>query len=321
MLAALATGVAALFALTLVCGQGCAPVPEVLAALLGRDVPGTSFLVQDLRLPRALLSLVTGLSFGLGGVAFQLMLRNPLASPDIIGISAGAGTAAVFAIVVLSLDGPVVSLFAVVSGLGVAGAIWGLSSGRSAAGARFILVGIGIAAMLDSATSYMLLDAQAWDRAEAMRWLTGSMNGARTEHVWPVAAALIGFGGLLASRARDLEILRLGDDMAAGLGVRPDLTRLRVTLAAVGLVAFATAAAGPVAFVAFLAGPIAARLTRGRARLPAAAAMGAILVLGGDFAGQFLLPVRLPVGVVTGALGAPFLLYLITRANRAGGAL
>ncbi len=313
--------VAALFALTLVCGQGCAPLPEVAAALLGRDVPGTSFLVQELRLPRALLSLVTGICFGLGGVAFQIMLRNPLASPDIIGISAGAGTAAVFAIVVLSLDGPIVSLVAVLSGLAVALAIWGLSSGRSAAGARLILVGIGISAMLDSVTSYMLLDAQAWDRAEAMRWLTGSVNGARLDQVWPVAAALVFFGGLLAGTARDLDILRLGDDTAAGLGVRPDFTRLRVTLAAVGLVAFATAAAGPIAFVAFLAGPIAARITKGRARLPSAAAMGAILVLGGDFAGQFLLPVRLPVGVVTGALGAPFLLCLIVRANRAGGNL
>jgi len=310
-----------LFLLTLVCGQSCAPIPEVLQVLSGRDVPGTSFLVQDLRLPRALLSLVTGCCFGLGGVSFQIMLRNPLASPDIIGISAGAGAAAVFAIVVLGLDGAAVSLVAVLSGLGVAALIWGLSSGRSAAGARLILVGIGISAMLGSATSYMMLDAQAWDRAEAMRWLTGSVNGARLAQVWPVAVALAVFGGLLASTARDLEILRLGDDTARGLGVHPDFTRLRVTLAAVGLVAFATGAAGPISFVAFLAGPIAARLTGGRAKLPAAAAMGAILVLGGDYAGQVLLPARLPVGVVTGALGAPFLLYLIVRANRAGGTL
>ncbi|WP_254695877.1 FecCD family ABC transporter permease [Palleronia sp. THAF1] len=319
MLLGLVIGALGLFCLTLVCGRTCAPISEVVAVLAGRNVPGTSFLVQDLRLPRALLSAVVGCSFGLGGASFQIMLRNPLASPDIIGISAGAGAAAVFSIVVLGLAGATVSVVAVVSGLGVAAAIWGLSSGKSAAGARLILVGIGISAMLGSVTSYLLLDAQAWDRAEAMRWLTGSVNGARLSQVWPVAAALAVFGGMLACTARDLDILRLGDDTARGLGVHPDLTRLRVTVAAVGLVSFATGAAGPVAFVAFLAGPIAARLTGGKLVLPAAAAMGAILVLGGDYAGQVLLPTRLPVGVVTGGLGAPFLIYLIVRSNRAEG--
>ncbi|WP_051539571.1 iron chelate uptake ABC transporter family permease subunit [Sulfitobacter sp. 20_GPM-1509m] len=311
-----------LIALTLSCGQGCLPPAHVLTALTGADAGGADFVVNDLRLPRVLMSLVVGLCFGLGGAAFQVMLRNPLASPDIIGISAGAGAAAVFAIVVLSLEGWAVSAVAVGAGLGIATLIWGLSSGRGAAGARLILVGIGVSAMLNSVTSYLLLDAPAWDRAEAMRWLTGSVNGAQLVQVWPVVAALVVFGGLLALSARDLDLLRLGDDAARALGVRSDATRFRVTLAAVGLVAFATSAAGPVAFVAFLSGPIAARLTGGgRCILPAAGMTGAVLVLAGDYAGQFLLPARLPVGVVTGAIGAPFLLLLILRANRNGGTL
>lgn len=321
-LALLSLAVIGLLALTLSCGKGCLAPRDVIAALFGHEGASASFVVNDLRLPRALLSIVAGLSFGLGGVAFQVMLRNPLASPDIIGISASAGAAAVFAIVILSLDGWMVSAVAVVSGLLVAGLIWALSAHRGAAGARLILIGIGVSAMLDSVTAYVLLEAPAWGRAEALRWLTGSVNGAQLSAVLPVMASLVVFGGVLAASARDLEVLRLGDDAASALGVRADATRLRVTLAAVGLVAFATAAAGPIAFVAFLSGPIAARLLGGsRGLLGAAALVGAILVLAGDFTGQFLLPTRLPVGVITGAVGAPFLLYLIVRANRNGGSI
>ena len=286
LLALLVVVVVALLIVTLSCGNGCLAPTDVIAALLGQEDASASFVVNDLRLPRALLSVVAGLSFGLGGVAFQVMLRNPLASPDIIGISASAGAAAVFAIVILSYDGWLVSAVAVVSGLLVATLIWALSSHRGAAGARLILIGIGISAMLDSITAYVLLEAPAWDRAEALRWLTGSVNGAQLSTVVPVLTALLVFGGLLAATARNLEILRLGDDAASALGVHPDATRLRVTLAAVGLVAFATSAAGPIAFVAFLSGPIAARLLGGaRGILAGAAMVGAILVLAGDFTG------------------------------------
>ncbi len=322
MLSALAALVLGLTLLTLSCGRGCLPPSDVWAALTGAPGANVSFVVVDLRLPRAVMGLLAGASFGLGGVAFQIMLRNPLASPDIIGISASAGAAAVFAIVILAFDGWLVSLVAVAAGLGVAALIWALSSRRGAAGARLILIGIGVSAMLDSVTAYVLLEAPAWERAEAMRWLTGSLNGMQLVQALPVAGALLIFGGLLAFTARDLEVLRLGDDTAEALGVRADATRLRVTLAAVGLVAIATAATGPIAFVAFLAGPIAARLLPGsRGLLLGAGLVGAVLVIAGDFVGQFLLPARLPVGVVTGAVGAPFLLYLIVRANKNGGTL
>ncbi|SFG68475.1 FecCD family ABC transporter permease [Sulfitobacter dubius] len=318
-LAALVLG---LVLLTLSCGRGCLAPGDVVAALTGTPGANASFVVSELRLPRAVMGLLAGFSFGLGGVAFQIMLRNPLASPDIIGISASAGAAAVFVIVILAFDGWLVSLVAVLAGLGVAAMIWALSSRRGAAGARLILIGIGVSAMLDSVTAYVLLEAPAWDRAEAMRWLTGSLNGVQLVQALPVAGALLVFGGLLACTARDLEVLRLGDDTAEALGVRSDVTRLRVTLAAVGLVAIATSATGPIAFVAFLSGPIAARLLPGsRGLLLGAGLVGAVLVIAGDYAGQFLLPARLPVGVITGAIGAPFLLYLIVRANRNGGTL
>ena len=307
------------FALTLMLGQSLVPPADVLRVLAGQDVAGASFTVGQLRLPRAVLAILAGLSFGLGGAAFQIMLRNPLASPDIIGISRGASAAAVVAIVVLGLDGPMVSVLAVIAGLGVALAIYALSFRGGVAGTRLILVGIGISAMLDSIVAFVLSRAPSWDLAEAMRWLTGSVNGAQLSQALPLLVSLAVFGGLLVSRARDLESLRLGDDAAAALGTNVPLTRVLVVVAAVGLIAVATAVTGPVAFVAFLSGPIAARILgpNGSVLIPAGL-VGAVLVLGGDYIGQFLLPARFPVGVVTGALGAPYLLYLIMRANRAG---
>lgn len=312
----------AIFALTLSLGQSFVSPEDVIRVLLGEEVPDAAFTVGQLRLPRAVLSALAGLSFGLGGVTFQIMLRNPLASPDIIGISSGASAAAVFAIVVLSLKGPVVSVVAVAAGLGVALLVYGLSFRNGVAGTRLILVGIGVSAMLESVIAYILSQAPAWTLQEAIRWLTGSVNGAQLDQALPLLIALVIFGGLLLSRTRDLEALRLGDDAAAALGVHVSRTRVIVIVAAVGVIASATAATGPIAFVAFLSGPIAIRIVgnNGSLLIPAAL-IGAVLVLAGDYAGQFLLPSRYPVGVVTGALGAPYLIFLIIRVNRTGGSL
>ena len=322
LLAVLFAIVLAVFGITLSVGQSFTPPLDVIRVLLGEEVPGTSFTVGQLRLPRAILSILAGMCFGLGGVAFQIMLRNPLASPDIIGITSGAGAAAVFAIVVLSMTGPMVSILAIAAGLGVAVLVYGLSFRNGIAGTRLILVGIGVSAMLQSVIAYILSSASAWSLQEAMRWLTGSVNGAQLSQALPLLLALAVFGGLLLSRTRDLETLQLGDDTAAALGVRVARTRMLVIVSAVGMIATATAVTGPIAFVAFLSGPIAARIVRnnGSLLLPSAL-VGAILVLAGDYTGQLLLPSRYPVGVVTGALGAPYLIFLIVRVNRTGGSL
>jgi iron complex transport system permease protein len=322
VIAILAALLVFLFALTLSLGQSFTNPADVLRVLLGRDVPGAGFVVGQLRLPRAIISVLAGLSFGLGGVAFQIMLRNPLASPDVIGISSGASAAAVFAIVVLSLNGPAVSVLAVIAGLGVALLIYVLSFKDGVAGTRLILIGIGVSAMLESFIAYTLSRAPAWNLQEALRWLTGSVNGARLDQALPLFLALIVFGTLLISRARDLEALRLGDDTAAALGVNVTRCRIIIIVAAVGMIACATAVTGPIAFVAFLSGPIAARIMRNNGSLLIPSALvGAILVLVGDYCGQFLLTTRYPVGVVTGALGAPYLIFLIVRVNRNGGSL
>ena len=311
-----------LFGLTLSVGQSIVAPVDVLRILLGEPVAGASFTIGQLRLPRAGLAVLSGLCFGLGGAAFQIMLRNPLASPDIIGITSGAGAAAVFAIVVLQMSGPMVSLLAVGAGLGVAMLVYGLSFRNGVGGTRLILVGVGVSAMLQSVIATILSTAPSWSLQEAMRWLTGSVNGAQSQQALPLLLALGVFGGVLLSRARGLDALRLGDDTASALGVRVAQTRMVVIVCAVGMIAVATAVTGPIAFVAFLSGPFAARIVRanGSLLLPAAL-VGAILVLAGDYLGQVLLPSRYPVGVITGALGAPSLLFLIVRVNRTGGSL
>ncbi len=312
----------ALFVTALMVGNTFYGLDEILPVIFGQTVPGASFTVGELRLPRAVLGVLSGLAFGIAGVSFQTLLRNPLASPDIIGISNGAGAAAVIGIVVLSLNGPVVSLLALVGALVTAAIIYLLSNRGGFAGTRLILIGIGVAAMLQSVISYVLSRAANWDIQTAMQWLTGSLNNASWERVLPLALAAAVTVPLMLLQGRALGAMRLGDDSASGLGVRVNATRVLFILGAVVLLAFATAATGPIAFVAFMAGPIAARLTGPGANLLLPAGLvGALLVLGGDLIGQFALGARYPVGVITGVLGAPYLIYLLVRTNRSGGSL
>ncbi|WP_249998183.1 iron chelate uptake ABC transporter family permease subunit [Actinoplanes sp. M2I2] len=322
VLGVLALLVVVAYAVSLMVGETFYPPRDILDVLLGETVPGASFTVGELRLPRATLAALAGFCFGIGGVTFQTMLRNPLASPDVIGITSGASAAAAFAIVVLGLGETGVSAFAIGAGLAVAIIVYTLSFRDGVAGTRLILIGIGIAAMLDSATAYVLSQAAQWDLQQAQRWLTGSLNGATWDETAQVALALVVLGPLLLGQARNLFMLQLGDDTAAALGVRLERTRIVVIVAAVGLLAFATAATGPIAFVAFLSGPIAARIlgSAGSLLVPAGL-VGALLVLVADLIGQYAFDIRYPVGVVTGVLGAPYLVYLLIRTNRAGGSL
>lgn len=318
--AALALLVMALWWLLVLSGSTWYSPAEVIAVIAGREVPGASFAVGQLRLPRALLGLLAGLAFGMAGRTSQTMLRNQLASPDIIGITSGASTAAVFAILVLGWSGMRVNLLALGCGLGTALVIYLLSGAGRMQGGRLILIGIGVSAMFSSLISYLQLKASIYNVADAMRWLSGSLADASWEQVPLLGGAVVVLGGVLLAQSRDLTTLSLGEETATGLGVAVDRTRLLLLLTMVSLAAFATAATGPIAFVAFLAGPITARLVgrSDRSLLAPSALMGAAIVLAADLAGQHLFPTALPVGVVTGIVGAPYLLLQLIRLNREG---
>ena len=294
----------------------------------GPKIPGASFIVMENKLPRAVIGALIGIAFGLAGALFQTMLRNPLASPDVIGISSGASAAAVVAIVVFGASGAAVSGAALAGALAVAALIHAISSGGklrgtrkgSAAGNRLVLAGVGIAAALQAVVSFLMTRADIRRAADALVWLNGSLNTASWDRAGVLFLALAVLVPAVAFTAGPLRILELGDDAAAGLGVPVDRARLALVVVAVSLAAVATAAAGPVSFVAFLAGPIARRFT-GKGSLPASAFVGALIVLAADYVAANLAPLLLegtvlPVGVITGALGAPFLLWLLVTANR-----
>ncbi|WP_133962792.1 iron chelate uptake ABC transporter family permease subunit [Rathayibacter sp. PhB151] len=300
---------------------------EVLRVMLGETVPGASFTVGTLRLPRTLTAALVGLGFGMGGVIFQTMLRNALASPDIIGITSGASAAAVVAIAFFGLSGGAVSVIAVAAALVTALLIARLADGSGVIGARLILIGIGIAAMLQSVIAYVQTRAQFEDVQESLRWLTGSLNSASWAGVPALALSMLVLVPLALLLAGRLSMLQLGDESATALGVDVRRSRLGLLAVAVCLVAVATAATGPIAFVAFVSGPIARRLVPdARVPLIPSALVGIVVVLAADLVAQHVAGLafsgaRFPVGVVTGALGAPFLLWLLARRNRTGGSL
>lgn len=294
--------------------------PEtVLRVLSGTDAGGAAFTIRTLRFPRMLTAILCGMAFGLSGNTFQQLLGNPLASPDIIGVTSGASVAAVFGILNLKLDYGIVAVMAVFSGLLVSALIYFLSHKNGFSNTRLILTGIGMQAFLNSIISWMLLKASEYDVASALRWLSGSLNGVKMDTVPALAAVVFtaGLGILLLSR--HLLILQLGEAHAVTLGIPVSITRLLLILLALVLTAFAASVTGPIASVAFLSGPIAARISgRGRSSMLAASLTGSILILISDLVGQFTLPSRYPVGVITGILGAPYLLFLLLRINHKG---
>ncbi|MVX65565.1 iron chelate uptake ABC transporter family permease subunit [Clostridium chromiireducens] len=295
------------------------PLSTVIRVLSGEQIQGASFTIGTLRLPRMLCGLLAGLAFGIAGNTFQTMLRNPLASPDIIGISSGSSVAAVFCILVLRMSGSSISIAAVISGIIVSTLIYMLSKGSSFSGGRLILIGIGIQAMVNALISFLLVKAAEYDVANALRWLSGSLNGMSMEDIPTLSMVVVIFGSIILCLTKQLQILELGDEFATTLGIKINLIRITLILSSVFLIAFATSVTGPIAFVAFLSGPIAARLVGlGSPNVLASGLVGALLVIGADMIGQFVFSTRFPVGVVTGILGAPYMLFLLIVINRRG---
>jgi iron complex transport system permease protein len=318
--AALAVAMA-VFTWSLALGDFPLSVGDVVANLLGRGRAGTDFIVRTLRLPRGLTGLLVGAAFGLSGAIFQRLARNPLASPDVIGVNAGAAFAAVAVIVLWHRSGTDVTVAALVGGFTAATAVYALArAGATSSGYRVVLVGIGVSSALTAGISWLLTKAQIYEARQAIVWLTGSLNGRSWDHVRPVSVALAVLVPAALVLARQLRALELGDDVARALGVRVEGARALLLLVAVALAATATASAGPIAFVALAAPQMARRLVRDRtvALLPSAA-LGALLLVAADLVGRRVVaPTELPVGIVTAVLGAPYLLLLLARANRIG---
>lgn len=318
VLAGLSVALLALFVLSLSLGTFALPMGDVLRALSGTGSPEAEFIVHTLRLPRAVVATLVGAAFGVSGALLQRLTRNVLASPDIIGITAGASAGAVLLIVLGGSGALAVSSGALGGGLAAAAGVYVLAWRGGLTGYRLVLIGIAITAVLMSGVHYLLTRANITDVAQAQVWLTGSLNAAAWDQAVMVGASLILLVPVAAACRRGLSIVQLGDEAAAALGVPVHRLRGGLVLVAVWLAAMATAAAGPVAFVALSAPPLAQRLLRATAAgLLPAAAMGSVIMLTADMVAQHLLG-GLAVGVATALVGAPYLLLLLARANRIG---
>lgn len=320
----LALAATAVFALSLCLGDYPVPLPDIVRSLFspltGQTDPSVDFIIWSLRLPRAITGLLAGIGFGLSGIMFQTLVRNPLASPDIIGISTGASAGAVVVIMLFAGGGAMISAGALVGALGTATAIYLLAWRRGVSAYRMVLIGIGMAAILSAVISFFFTRARLQTVQKALVWLTGSLNGASFEQVLPLAVALLVLVPAALLLSRPLASLQLGDDASYALGNRVELSRVGLIVVAVALAAFPTAAVGPLAFVAFVSGPIARSLLgqAGSGFVPAALA-GAIVTMGSDILAQhFMSNSQLPAGVVTGGFGAVFLIWLLVVSNRSG---
>ncbi|MEU1133926.1 iron chelate uptake ABC transporter family permease subunit [Streptomyces sp. NPDC005900] len=314
--------VAALTASVVLIGTGdfAIPAADVIRTLLGNGDAGQEFIINDLRLPRVLVGLLVGAALGLGGALFQSIARNPLGSPDVLGLGQGATAGALTMIVLFKGSAVEVAGGALVGGLVTGVAIYLLAWKRGVHGYRLVLVGIGVSAFITAVNGYLLTKADFVDAARAVVWMTGSLNGRDWQQVWPLLVLCAALVPLVLVYGRPLRMLEMGDDVAGALGVPVERTRAVLLTASVLLTAAATAAAGPVSFVALTAPQLARRLTRSPGpNLMPSMFMGAALLVVADLASQRAFGAdQLPVGVVTGVLGGVYLLWLLVTQRKAG---
>lgn len=276
-----------------------------------------SYVVFQVRAPRLAMALLVGAALGVAGALLQTLLGNPLASPDLLGISGGAGVAAVFGILIAGVGGPLLAVAAFIGGLVVAFFLLLAGRHRADGGYRLILAGVGVAFLTVALTNYLMVRAQVELAQAALIWLTGSLASTPWWNVVTVLVVVVLTIPAVVASARWLPITQMGARTAASLGVRASTVRLITVLTAVLLTAVTCAFVGPIAFIALCAPAIARPLLgHGAIGIGTSAAVGAGLLAAADLVAQFAIPgVSVPVGVVTGAIGAVFLLWLLATSK------
>lgn len=285
----------------------------LIETLLGRPPERLDeFFVLGRRLPRSLVAMVVGASLATAGAVFQSLTRNPLASPDVIGISSGASVGAVFVMLVVGGSLAQAALGAAIGALVIAGIIVLFTARSGLHGVQLILTGVALSATAMAVVDYVLTQVFVASATTAQTWLVGSLQGRGWSDLLPALVALILIVPLLIAVAPDARMMALGDSVSTALGVRTVRARWTMLAAATLLVALAVATAGPISFVALIAPHIARRLT-GATSFLASALVGALLLLASDLLAQNIFPAPIPVGVVTIAVGGAFFLWLLWR--------
>ncbi|MFW0797676.1 iron chelate uptake ABC transporter family permease subunit [Gordonia sp. CPCC 205515] len=291
---------------------------ETLKVLAGQISGGPANLVAA-ALPAVLVALVGGAALALSGAIFQTITRNPLGSPDIIGFTTGAYTGALIAMLVLHFDYTGATLCALIGSLLTAITVYYLGMRGGTSGYRFVVVGIGINAMLVAFNGYLIASADVQNAASAAAWGMGDLHDIRMSDTIPVVVGLIILVPFLIVVAPRMRMFELGTDSAQSKGVDVARTQMVLLLLGVGFAAVITAIAGPIAFVALVAPQLAARISPSPGiPLVTSAAVGAVLLVSCDAIARTILAptVQLPVGVVTTSIGGIYLLGLLIAQSR-----
>jgi iron complex transport system permease protein len=308
--------------LALAFGAVSVPLGEAWRALAGGGDPMVRAIVHDVRLPRVMLALLVGAALGMSGAALQATLRNALAEPYLLGVSGGAAVGAVLVVSLGVTSATALSLAAFVGALGAVACVMAVArtsgSGGGAGDPRVLLMaGVVVGAFANAAIMILLANAPGNEVRSALWWMMGSVAAADWTSVWWMLLTLVIAGAGLLHLAREIDVLALGQDVAASLGVDPDAAARRVFLIASLLAAATVATAGLIGFVGLIV-PHAARSLAGarqRGVFAVSALVGAILVILADLAARTVQsPAELPLGAVTAILGVPFFLVVLKRA-------
>ncbi|MCT4610077.1 MAG: iron ABC transporter permease [Pelagimonas sp.] len=303
------------FVWSLSAGAVAVPVRVIVNTLFDLDGAQQGFIINRSRLPRSLLALATGGALALSGVIIQALLRNPLASPKIIGINSGAALAVLLSAAIapgLTLNW--LPLVAASGGILAAAIVYAMAVLRPFSPGRLALVGIAIGMTCDAGVDFILATSDMYDVSAPLVWLTGSLWGRGWQHVqavWPFLALLATLCLLLSYR---LDLIRLGAVQATGLGVHVSRERLVLLTLATLLASISVSVVGVLGFVGLMAPHIARQMVGGthRGLLPVAMLVGAILVMFADAAGRaFFAPLEVSAGILTALCGAPFFVFLL----------
>lgn len=299
----------------------------VVSVFFGGGTEMEKLVVQSFRLPRIIVALVVGMSLAVAGGILQGMIRNPLASPDILGITGGASTAVVLFLAIFSNDSNALTVsiqwmpLAAFIGSAVAGLLVYIFAWKNGVSpVRLVLIGIGLSALFQALTTMMMLLGPIYRASQANIWITGTVHGSTWTNVftivpWALTLMLVAF-----FMARKVNVLGLGDDVATSVGTSVQKLRFMLLLISTALIGSSVAFAGGIGFVGLMAPHMARRLVGSvyGALLPVSALIGAILVMGADLIGRTMFsPLEIPAGVFTAGIGAPYFIYLLFKTRNA----
>jgi iron complex transport system permease protein len=300
---------------------------DVLNILFGHGSEFEQLIVQSFRMPRILIAILVGMSLAVAGTILQAIVRNPLASPDIIGITGGASVAVVLFLAVFSDKNNSLTvsihwmpLSAFIGATVVALLLYMLAWKNGVSPIRLVLVGIGLWALTKALTDLFMILGPIYRASQANIWITGSVYGSSWKNVQVLSPITITLLVIAIVMIRNVNIQELGEEIAIGVGTSIQKQRLSLLLLSTALIGSAVAFAGGIGFVGLMAPHIARRLVGSSfgALLPLSAFIGAILVLTADSIGRtFFLPIEVPAGVFTAAIGAPYFIYLLYKQRNA----